>query len=76
MDSFLLRGGSRLKGKIEISGSKNSALPILSACMMAEASAPRKAASSSIRAVRSGGVGMAPIVKLGPRRRPLLHLNR
>src|SRR3954462_13472598 len=36
MDSFLLRGGSRLKGKIEISGSKNSALPILAACMMAE----------------------------------------
>src|SRR5437763_462698 len=36
MDSFRLRGGSRLKGKIEISGSKNSALPILAACMMAE----------------------------------------
>ena len=29
MDSFLIRGGTRLKGKIEISGSKNSALPIL-----------------------------------------------
>src|ERR1051325_9320612 len=36
MDSFLIRGGSRLKGKIEISGSKNSALPILAACLMAE----------------------------------------
>jgi len=36
MDQFLIRGGSRLKGKIEISGSKNSALPILAACMMAE----------------------------------------
>ncbi len=35
MDSFLIRGGSRLKGKIEISGSKNSALPILAACLMA-----------------------------------------
>src|SRR5688572_11666439 len=35
-DSFLIRGGTRLKGKIEISGSKNSALPILAACMMAE----------------------------------------
>ena len=35
MDSFILRGGNRLKGKIEISGSKNSALPILAACMMA-----------------------------------------
>ena len=36
MDSFLIRGGSRLKGKIEISGSKNSALPIMAACLMPE----------------------------------------
>jgi len=36
MDSFLIRGGNRLKGKIEISGSKNSALPLLAACLMAE----------------------------------------
>src|SRR5262249_43024552 len=36
MDSFLIRGGNRLKGKIEISGSKNSALPILAACLLAE----------------------------------------
>src|SRR6476469_7718367 len=36
MDTFLIRGGTRLKGKIEISGSKNSALPILAACLMAE----------------------------------------
>ena len=36
MDSFLVRGGNRLKGKIEISGSKNSALPIMAACLMAE----------------------------------------
>src|SRR5205814_1280293 len=36
MDSFLIRGGQRLKGKIEISGSKNSALPILAACLLAE----------------------------------------
>ena len=36
MDSFLIRGGSRLKGTIEISGSKNSALPIMAACLMAE----------------------------------------
>ena len=36
MDSFLIHGGNRLKGKIEISGSKNSALPILAACLMAE----------------------------------------
>jgi UDP-N-acetylglucosamine 1-carboxyvinyltransferase len=36
MDSFLIRGGSRLKGKVEISGSKNSALPLLAACLMAD----------------------------------------
>ncbi|HEV7302197.1 MAG TPA: UDP-N-acetylglucosamine 1-carboxyvinyltransferase [Tepidisphaeraceae bacterium] len=36
MDSFLIRGGNRLKGKIEISGSKNSALPILAATLMAD----------------------------------------
>src|SRR5438552_10387296 len=36
MDSFLIRGGSRLKGKIEVSGSKNSALPIMAACLLAE----------------------------------------
>jgi UDP-N-acetylglucosamine 1-carboxyvinyltransferase len=35
MDSFILHGGTRLKGKIEISGSKNSALPIMAACLMA-----------------------------------------
>jgi UDP-N-acetylglucosamine 1-carboxyvinyltransferase len=34
MDSFILHGGTRLKGKIEISGSKNSALPIMAACLM------------------------------------------
>src|ERR1700748_3392604 len=36
MDSCLIHGGTRLKGKIEISGSKNSALPIIAACLMAE----------------------------------------
>src|SRR5207237_10705608 len=36
MDSFLIRGGQRLKGKIEISGSKDSALPIMAACLLAE----------------------------------------
>src|ERR1700742_1544797 len=36
MDSFIVRGGNRLNGKIEISGSKNSALPIIAASLMAE----------------------------------------
>jgi UDP-N-acetylglucosamine 1-carboxyvinyltransferase len=42
MDSFLIHGGSRLSGKVEISGSKNSALPILAACMMAEGTSTLK----------------------------------
>src|SRR5271154_4916325 len=36
MDSFLIHGGRRLKGTIEISGSKNSSLPIMAAALMAE----------------------------------------
>ncbi len=36
MNSFLIRGGVPLKGTIEISGSKNSSLPILAACLMIE----------------------------------------
>ena len=36
MDSFIIHGGIRLKGKIEISGSKNSSLPIMAACLMAD----------------------------------------
>jgi UDP-N-acetylglucosamine 1-carboxyvinyltransferase len=36
MDSFLIHGGNRLKGSIEISGSKNSALPIMAAALMAQ----------------------------------------
>ncbi|MFI5377972.1 MAG: UDP-N-acetylglucosamine 1-carboxyvinyltransferase [Tepidisphaerales bacterium] len=36
MDSFLIHGGTRLKGKIEVSGSKNSALPLMAACLMTD----------------------------------------
>jgi UDP-N-acetylglucosamine 1-carboxyvinyltransferase len=36
MDSFLITGGRKLSGRIDISGSKNSALPIVAACLMAE----------------------------------------
>jgi UDP-N-acetylglucosamine 1-carboxyvinyltransferase len=34
MDKFLIRGGRPLKGKIEISGAKNSALPCLAAALL------------------------------------------
>ncbi|HMM80361.1 MAG TPA: UDP-N-acetylglucosamine 1-carboxyvinyltransferase [Pyrinomonadaceae bacterium] len=34
MDKFLIRGGAPLRGKIEISGAKNSALPCLAATLL------------------------------------------
>lgn len=36
MDKFLVRGGKKLSGKVEISGSKNAALPIMVASLLAE----------------------------------------
>ena len=36
MDCFLIRGGRALNGTVDISGSKNSSLPILAATLMAE----------------------------------------
>ncbi len=36
MDSFLIKGGNPLRGIVDISGSKNSSLPIMAACLMAE----------------------------------------
>ena len=36
MDKFVINGGNRLKGSVEISGSKNAALPILAAALLAE----------------------------------------
>lgn len=35
MDSFLIQGGQKLTGTVDVSGAKNAALPILSACLMA-----------------------------------------
>ncbi len=36
MDKFIVKGGKRLSGKVEISGSKNAALPIIVASLLAE----------------------------------------
>jgi UDP-N-acetylglucosamine 1-carboxyvinyltransferase len=36
MEQFVIRGGRRLRGQVSISGSKNSALPIMAACLLAE----------------------------------------
>jgi UDP-N-acetylglucosamine 1-carboxyvinyltransferase len=36
MDYFVIRGGTRLEGTVDISGSKNAALPIMAACLMAD----------------------------------------
>jgi UDP-N-acetylglucosamine 1-carboxyvinyltransferase len=34
MDKLVVKGGVRLKGRVKISGSKNSALPILAATLL------------------------------------------
>ena len=36
MDKFVIRGGKKLSGSVEISGSKNAALPILAASLLVE----------------------------------------
>ncbi len=36
MDKFVINGGNRLKGSVEISGSKNAALPIMAAALLAD----------------------------------------
>ena len=36
MDRFVINGGARLKGEVSIGGSKNAALPIMAAAMLAE----------------------------------------
>ena len=36
MDKFVIRGGAPLRGKIAASGTKNSALPALAACLLTE----------------------------------------
>jgi len=36
MDKFVIKGGSRLKGRVNIGGSKNSALPIMAGALLAE----------------------------------------
>jgi UDP-N-acetylglucosamine 1-carboxyvinyltransferase len=36
MEKFLIEGGTRLEGEIPVSGSKNSALPVLAACLLTD----------------------------------------
>ena len=36
MDKLLIKGGTNLKGKVKISGSKNGTLPILAACLLTD----------------------------------------
>ena len=36
MDYYVIRGGRKLNGELEISGAKNAALPIIVACLLAE----------------------------------------
>ena len=34
MDKFLIKGGKPLQGTVQISGAKNSALPVMTACLL------------------------------------------
>src|SRR5690606_32959887 len=34
MDKFVVQGGARLEGRIAVSGAKNSALPVMAACLL------------------------------------------
>ncbi|MBI2166631.1 MAG: UDP-N-acetylglucosamine 1-carboxyvinyltransferase [Candidatus Omnitrophica bacterium] len=36
MDKIVIEGGRKLRGEVEVSGAKNSALPILAACLLSE----------------------------------------
>lgn len=36
MDRFVVEGGATLRGRVQISGAKNSALPVLAACLLTE----------------------------------------
>jgi UDP-N-acetylglucosamine 1-carboxyvinyltransferase len=36
VDYFLINGGKRLRGSVEISGAKNAALPIMAACLLVD----------------------------------------
>ena len=42
MDKFIVKGPSKLKGEIAISGSKNAALPILASTILFEKKTYRK----------------------------------
>jgi len=36
MDKFVITGGRRLQGEVQVGGSKNSALPVLAGCLLAD----------------------------------------
>lgn len=36
MDSFVIQGGSRLRGELTVGGAKNAALPIMASSLLAE----------------------------------------
>ena len=36
MDSFVIEGGARLRGTLRIAGSKNAALPVMAAALLAD----------------------------------------
>lgn len=61
MDKLIIKGGKRLKGTVEVSGSKNAALPVMAASILSEG-----------KSTISGVPGLKDVVTLG---RLLSHLG-
>ena len=36
MDTFVIEGGARLSGRLQVDGSKNAALPLMAASLLAD----------------------------------------
>ncbi len=76
MDKFIVEGGARLKGTVELSGAKNAALPILAAALLTDSKCvirnvpPLRDVYTMLRIMRMLGVRVTMeggIVTLNPR---------
>ena len=52
MDMFVVRGGRRLRGRVRVSGSKNAALPIMAAAILADGPVVLHGVPDLVHAVR------------------------
>jgi len=63
VDKFLIRGGRELEGEVRVSGSKNSCLPIMAACLLARG----KSVIGNVPALRDVYTMSSVLVNLGAR---------